>query len=82
MSYLHIERGATRNHRFLPFELLYGREVWGPHVLKEEWESSPKSDEKIISHVLMGEKLECHLWYRRMSLKLQARQKNWYDHIA
>ena len=45
---------------FSPFELLYGRHVRGPlDVLKEEWEASPKSDESIISHMLlMREKLE------------------------
>ena len=39
---------------FLPFELLYGREVRGPlDVLIEEWEASKKSDESVLSHILL-----------------------------
>ena len=45
---------------FSPFELLYGREVRGPlDVLKETWERSPKSDDSVVSHVLvMRERME------------------------
>ena len=46
--------------RFSPFELVYGGEVRGPlDVLKETWESCPRSDESILSRViLVRERLE------------------------
>ena len=45
---------------FSPFELLYGRDVRGPlDILKSEWEASMKSNESVVSYVLlMREKLE------------------------
>ena len=45
---------------FSPFELLYGREVRGPlDVLREEWEANKKSDESVLSHILLvRERLE------------------------
>jgi hypothetical protein len=45
---------------FSPFELLYGHCVWGPlSVLSESWQSSKRSGESVVSHVLsMREKLE------------------------
>jgi len=36
---------------FSPFELLYGREVLD--ILKEEWKPDKKSDESVLSHVLL-----------------------------
>lgn len=70
---------------FSPFELLYGREVRGPlDVLKEEWESSPKSDESVVSHViLMRKKLEemASLVEENVT-RAQTRQKRWYDQTA
>ena len=39
---------------FSLFELLYGREVRGPlDVLKEEWEADRRSNESVVSHVLL-----------------------------
>ena len=45
---------------FSPFELLYGRDIRGPlDVIKEEWETSPKSDQNVIYHMMMmRERLE------------------------
>ena len=45
---------------FSPFELLYGREVRGPlDVLREEWEVNKKSNESVLSHILLvRERLE------------------------
>ena len=45
---------------FSPFELLYGREVRGLlDVLREEWEVNKKSDESVLSHILLvRERLE------------------------
>ena len=45
---------------FSTFELLYRRDVRGPlDAVKEEWETSPKSKENVISHImLMREGLE------------------------
>ena len=38
---------------FSPFELLYGRAVWGPlDVIKATWEADEKSDESVVSYVL------------------------------
>ena len=38
---------------FSPFELLYGYQVRGPlDVLKESWQSSEKTEESVISHIL------------------------------
>ena len=45
---------------FSPFEFLYGRDIRGPlDVIKEEWETNPKSNESVISHImLMWDRLE------------------------
>ena len=38
---------------FSPFELLYGHCVWGPlSVLSKSWQSSERSGESVVSHVL------------------------------
>ena len=38
---------------FSPFELLYGRSVRGPlDVVRELWESSSRSTESVVSHIL------------------------------
>ena len=70
---------------FSPFELMYGREVRGPlDVLKETWESSTKSDESILSHVmLMRERMEKMTELVQTNLdEAQHRQKQWYDRFA
>ena len=70
---------------FSPFELLYGREVRGPlDVLKETWERSPKSDDSVVSHVLvMRERMEQMATLVQNNLeKAQKSQKEWYDRHA
>lgn len=70
---------------FFPFELLYGRDVRGPlDVLKETWETSPKSDESVLSHVpAMREQLEKMAGLVEKNLaKTQYNQKQWYNHCA
>ena len=38
---------------FLPFELVFECEVWGPlDILKEGWEAGKRASEIVISHVL------------------------------
>jgi len=39
---------------FSPFDLLYGREVRGPlNALNEEWEADKRSDESVVSYILL-----------------------------
>ena len=70
---------------FLPFELLYGQEVRGSlDVLKEEWEVSKKSDESVLSHILLlRERLEEMSELVGKNVEgAQKCQKNWYDRNA
>ena len=67
---------------FSPFKLLHGREVRGPLVvLREEWEASKKSDESVLSHILLvRERLEEMSELVSENLKVAQRcQKKWYD---
>ena len=51
-AYREVPQSSTG---FSPFELLYGREVRGPlDILKELWEANKKSNESILSHVLLA----------------------------
>ena len=39
---------------FSPFEMLYGRDVRGPlDILKESWEADKRSDQNIVSYILL-----------------------------
>ena len=70
---------------FSPFELLYGREVRGPlDILKEEWEADKKSDESVLSHVLLvRERMEQMSDLVSENLKVaQQCQKTWYGQCA
>ena len=50
-AYREVPQSSTG---FSPFELLYGRPVRGPlDVLREEWESSKRSSESVVSYVLL-----------------------------
>ena len=67
---------------FSPFELLYGHHVRGPlDVLSETWQSSVKSKESVVSHVLsIRDKLEKMKYIADSNLEqAQLRQKIWYD---
>ena len=81
-AYREVPQSSTG---FSPFELLYGREVRGPlDVLKEEWEASKKSDESVLSHILLvRERLEEMSELVGKNMKgAQKCQKNWYDQNA
>ena len=70
---------------FSPFELLYGRDIQGPlDVVKEEWETHPKSSESVVSHIMMmRERLEGMSTLVQENLKkAQDGQKTWYDRTA
>ena len=70
---------------FSPFELLYGREVRGPlDVLKEVWEADKKSDESVVSHILLvRERLEEMTELVEENVRAaQGQQKKWYDQTA
>ena len=70
---------------FSPFELMYGRDVKGPlDVLREHWDSDPKSEESAVSHVLlMRERLEKMATLVQTNVaKAQSQQKCWYDKKA
>ena len=70
---------------FSPFELLYGRRVRGPlDVLKETWEAKEKTDESVLSHLmLMRERLEKMSQLSQTNTrKAQQGQKTWYDKHA
>ena len=67
---------------FSPFELLYGYQVRGPlDVLKETWQSSEKSEESVVSHVLsIRDKMKI-LADANLGIA-QQQQKKWYDRNA
>ena len=70
---------------FSPFELLYGREVRGPlDVLKEVWEADKKSDESVVSLILLvRERMEEMSELVEENVKAtQMCQKKWYDQTA
>ena len=49
-AYREVPQASTG---FSPFELLYGRSVRGPlDVVRELWESSSRSTESVVSHIL------------------------------
>jgi len=50
LLYWKVWRASTG---FAAFELLYGRQAWGPlDVLKETWEANRWSGESVVSYVL------------------------------
>ena len=78
-AYREVPQASTG---FLPFELIYGREVRGPlDILKETWEADQKFDESVVSYVLATrEKLEDMVDCVKQNMEAQqARQKKWYD---
>ena len=81
-AYREVPQASTG---FSPFELLYGHQVRGPlDVLSESWQSSQKSDESVVSHILsVREKLVTMRELVSTNLQqAQAQQKKWYDHNA
>ena len=81
-AYREVPQSSTG---FSPFELLYGRPVRGPlDVLREEWASSKRSSESVVSYVLLvRERLSkmTELIQKNLS-KAQQQQKRWYDSNA
>ena len=78
-AYREVPQASTG---FSPFELLYGHHVRGPlDVLSETWQSSTKSEESVVSHVLsIRDKLEKMKYIADGNLEqAQLRQKVWYD---
>ena len=70
---------------FLPFELMFGRDIRGPlDVLKEEWIVGQRSNQSVVSHILsIHEKLEAMYELARIHLEeAQRQQKHWYDKKA
>ena len=69
---------------FSPFELLYVRDVRGSlDVVKEEWETHPKSDLNVVSHIMMmREHLEMSGLVQENLEGAQRKQKTWYDQTA
>ena len=81
-AYREVPQSSTG---FSPFELVYGHAVRGPlDVLKETWESHPRSSESIVSYVLsVQERLAKMSALARENLqKAQKMQKRWYDQHA
>ena len=70
---------------FSPFELLYGRDVRGPlDVIKGEWEASLRSDQSVVSHILLTrERMEGMMELVQENIhQAQRQQKMWYDRSA
>lgn len=81
-AYREVPQASTG---FSPFELLYGHRVRGPlDILNESWQSSRRSDESIVSHILsMHAKLEQMQEMASTNLgEAQDKQKRWYDKNA
>ena len=74
-AYQEVPQASTG---FTPFELLYGHCVWGPlSILSKSWQSSERSGESMVSHVLsMRDKLEKMMSMATSNLeKSQVQQK-------
>jgi transposase InsO family protein len=81
-AYREVPQASTG---FSPFELLYGHHVRGPlDVLSETWQSSTRSEESVVSHVLsIRDKLEKMKCIADVNLEqAQLQQKRWYDKNA
>ena len=81
-AYREVPQASTG---FSPFELLYGRHVRGPlDVLRETWEASRRSDESVVSYVLMVQERLAKLTelVQGNLAKSQQVQKTWYDRHA
>ena len=81
-AYREVPQASTG---FSPFELLYGRAVRGPlDILRESWEAEKRSDESVVSYMLLlREKLEKMSQLARSNLQsAQSAQKAWYDRTA
>ena len=81
-AYREVPQASTG---FSPFELLYGRAVRGPlDILKESWETSPKSSESVVSYILcIQERLAKLRNIVKENLEdAQQVQKSWYDRHA
>ena len=81
-AYREVPQASTG---FSSFELLYGHQVRGPlDVLNEMWQSSKKSEESVVSHILsIREKLEKMRDMAGENLRgAQLQQKQWYDQNA
>ena len=81
-AYREVPQSSTG---FSPFELVYGRAVRGPlDILRESWEASRRSNESVVSHVLMMcERLAQMSELVQENMKrAQQKQKAWYDRNA
>ena len=81
-AYREVPQASTG---FLPFELLYGRNVRGPlDVLRESWEASKPEDDNIVSYVLLTREkpMKMKELVQDNLAQAQERQKNWYDRNA
>ena len=81
-AYREVPQSSTG---FSPFELVYGRAVRGPlDILRESWEASHRSNESVVSHVLMmREKLAQMSELVQENMKTaRQKQKAWYDRNA
>ena len=81
-AYREVPQASTG---FSPFELLYGHHVRGPlDVLNETWQSSKKSEDSVVSHILaIRSNLEKMKSIADGNLKqAQLQQKRWYDKNA
>ena len=81
-AYREVPQSSTG---FSPFELVYGCAVHGPlDILRELWEASHRSNESVVSHVLMMcERLAQMSELVQENMKrAQQKQKAWYDRNA